>query len=236
MPTLPIHMLQQKSPWSIKEFVEPKAGEIHRIYSFKGKVCKRIVLDSPMAKQLAGYVLIEKDIRSAQGWLSHIDEIRGDDAAQDKNGSRSSPDRERYNLVKGLFVAALTFYGKAFAQADGRRVKLERRQVSEEFREVHDLAIAFRNNFAAHSGAKLIEKAEIAIALPTSNRKATPNLYTELEQPDYALLGEGEKSFANLFEHVHFIPQTKIRELKHKIFVEEVLPKGYDYWAKKKKI
>ncbi len=124
-----------RDDWSVKEVIEPKTGKVHRLYSYKGKPAKRIALDTPMAKQMAGYVLIEKDLRSAAIWLAEIDRIRGDDAKLDPKGSRRATDRERYNLVKGLFVAALTFYGKAFAQCEGRRVKLERRQIGAEFQE-----------------------------------------------------------------------------------------------------
>ena len=220
--------------WKVNEFIEAKSGKIHRQYSYKGKPCKRIVLDSPIAKQLAGYVLLEKDLRSAAIWLEEIERIRGSDVLLDQKGSRRSIDRDRYNLVKGLFVAALTFYGKAFAQCEGRRVKLERRQLSEAFHEAHDEAIEFRNNFAAHSGAKLIEKAEIALALPPkSKREIVPRIYREMSQPDYAMVEVGEKSFKELLEHVRAIPLRKIAELQDKILKEEVLPKGYAYWLKK---
>ena len=62
--------------------------------------------------------------------------------------------RELFNTVKGLFVAALTIYGKRFTSCEGRRVKLEKKNLSEDFHETHDEAMAFRHNFAAHSGAK----------------------------------------------------------------------------------
>lgn len=220
-----------RSEWSVREVVEPGSGKIHRIYSYKGKICKRIPLDSQLAKQLAGYVLIEKDLRSAGLWLAEIQKIRGHDALLDERGNRRAPDRERYNIVKALFVAALTFYGKAFAQAEGRRVKLERRQVGSEFQEAHDDAISFRNNFAAHSGAKLLERAQVSIALPPKGKKASPNLYREMDQPDWLMYREG-KTFAELFAHVHLIPVRKMAELERKILEDEVLPKGYAYWEK----
>ncbi|MBW7886687.1 MAG: hypothetical protein H3C34_29475 [Caldilineaceae bacterium] len=225
-------MIEAKSDWSVKEVVEPDSGKVHRIYSYKGKVCKRIPLDSQLAKQLAGYVLIEKDLRSASLWLSEIQKIRGDDALLDARGNRRSSDRERYNVVKALFVAALTFYGKAFAQAEGRRVKLERRQLNAEFHAAHDNAISFRNNFAAHSGAKSLERARVAIALPPKGKHTPPNLYREMDQSDWAMQQEG-KTFAELFSHVHLIPVRKMAELERKIMDEEVLPLGYAYWEKK---
>jgi len=220
-----------RDDWTVKEVIEPKTGKVHRLYWHRGKVCKRIVLDTPMARQLAGYVLIEKDLWSAGIWLAEILKIRGEDVLLEPKSSQRAVDRERYNIVKGLFVAALTFYGKAFAQCEGRRIKLERRQLSEEFRIAHDEAISFRNNFAAHSGAKLLERAEIALVLPPrAKRDIQPRVYREMTQPDYAASTEGKKSFTQLVEHARSVPLRKIAELKDKILLEDVLPKGYTYW------
>lgn len=222
----------EKSPWTHKEHVDRSSGVIYRVYYYKGRVCKRIVLESHLARQLSGYVLIEKDLRSAGLWFDEITRIRGDDVLLDKRGSRASPDRDRYNIIKALFVAGLTFYGKAFTQADGRRVKLERRNIDVEFQDAHDDAMSFRHNFAAHSGSKLIERASVALVLPPKGKNAHPNLYREMDQPDWTMHREG-KSFIELFAHVHLIPLRKMRELEQKILNDEVMPKGYDYWANK---
>lgn len=225
---------QGKSPWSLKEYIEPHTQVAHRIYYYKNKICKRIILDSQLARQLAGYGLIEKDLRSAALWVKEIERIRGDDQVTDHRGSRISPDRERYNIVKGLFVAALTFYGKSFAQAEGRRVKLERRQIDPKFHDSHDEAISFRNNFAAHSGAKAIEKLRVVLVLPPKTKKTElPNVYRELEQPDWMMPQGSESGLHELAEHARLIPLRKIDELNQKILAEEIAPKGYDYWASK---
>lgn len=221
-----------RKEWSVMEVIDPKTGKVRRHYKYKGKACKRITLDTHMSRQLAGYVLIEKDLRSASLWLNEIDKIRGKD--MNLEGSHHTKDRERYNIVKGLFVAALTFYGKAFAQCEGRRVKLERMQIAADFLNVHDHAISFRNNFAAHSGAELIERAEIALVLPPkSTRMIIPNIYREMTQPDFAAQPKGEKTFAELTEHARSIALCKIAQLNEKILKEEVLPKGYAYWNSK---
>jgi hypothetical protein len=187
-----------------------------------------------MAVQMAGYILIEKDLRSAGIWLAEIARIRGEDAVLDAGVHRHSPDRERYNLVKGLFVAALTFYGKAFAQCEGRRIKMEKRQLSEEFHETHDAAISFRNNFAAHSGAELLERAEVVLVLPPkSKKKLPPRLYREMTQPDYATETSGQKRFSELIEHARSVAHSKLAQLDSKILIEEVMPMGYAYWSAK---
>jgi hypothetical protein len=219
-----------REDWTVKQVIEPQTGKTHRLYWYRGKRCKRVVLDTPMARQLAGYVLIEKDLRSAASWLSEIEKLRAPEVTL--KGAQLSPDRTRYDLIKGLFVAALTFYGKAFSQCEGRRVKLERKQLEAEFCEAHDDAISFRHNFAAHSGGKLLEFAEVVVALPPKTKRSVlPNIYREMTQPDFGLYSSGSKTFRELVDHVHAIPLTKIAQLNTKILKEDVLAKGYDYWS-----
>lgn len=38
-------------------------------------------------------------------------------------------DPSKMNIVKGLFIAALTFYGKCFTTCEGRKTKLESKLV-----------------------------------------------------------------------------------------------------------
>lgn len=213
------------------ETVDAKTGRAYRIYSYKGRPCRRIVLDSPLAKQLAGYVLIEKDLRNATVWLDEIEELRGNDTLLDKRGNQRSPDRKRYNVIKGLTVAMLTSYGKAFAQADGRRIKLQKKQLSSEYHQAHEAAIKLRNNFTAHSGAESPEKARVVIALPHTE-KIAPKLYREMEQPDWFSEPNGI-TLKQLVSHAHQISVAKIEELEEKILREEVAPKGYIYWKNK---
>jgi hypothetical protein len=133
-----------------------------------------------------------------------------------------------------LFVAALTFYGKAFSQCEGRRIKLDRKQLDAAFHEAHDSAISFRNNFAAHSGAQFLERSEIALVLPPkAKREVVPRVFREMTQPDYAVEREGQVSFSALVGHARSLALRKISELPDRILSEEVLPKGYAYWSKK---
>lgn len=219
--------------WTVKEVVEPKSGKTHRLYWYKGKICKRIPLDSHLARQMAGYVLIEKDMRSVGVWLKEIDRILIDDPKHKIGQHKFAENREKYNIVKGLFVAALTFYGKSFSKCEGRPVKLERGQLDPTFHNLHDDCMAFRHNFAAHSGAKKIERAEIALVLPPKHKSnGPPKLYREMTQPDFSYSTEGEKTFAALAEHARSIAYTKMERLNDKIMQEDVLPKGYEYWKK----
>lgn len=237
MKPTPLVALQVKDAsdgWTAVDFVDKKTGKFHRIYKYKNKPCKSVYLKTRLVDQMAGYSLIEKDLRSAIVWIKKINEMIGEPKAKDGE-FKVSRDRETYNIVKGLFVAALTFYGKCFSKCDGRPVKLERKQLGERFWDLHDTAISYRHNFAAHSGAAKLEFVNIALVIPQKvkpGRDIPINLYTEINQPDLLWRGGEALGFVDLFEHVREFVKSKIKLLSDKVMNEEVLPKGPDYYFK----
>ena len=224
-----LNIKEIESDWAAVDFVDKETGKVHRIYRYKNKPCKSVYLNSRLAEHLAGYSLIEKDLRSALVWLRKIDELVGDIHTKQTGAFGIARDRDTYNLVKGLFVAALTFYGKGFSKCEGRPVKLERNQLGEEYRELHDMAISYRHNFAAHSGAKKLEFVKVALVVPLKLKRGKPipmNLYTELNQPDLAWHSkDNELWLIELFEHARAMVKDKVKKLSEKIMTEEVLPK-----------
>lgn len=220
--------------WSVREFLDKTNGKVYRQYTYKRKPCIRVVLNSKLSQQLAGWTLIEKDLRNVGVWLNEIASRHTEAPKRKGECFEQSRDRETYNLIKGLFVAALTFYGKCFSKCEGRPVKMERVQLKEQFRVLHDECISYRHNFAAHSGAAKIESVEIAVVFPEKYRPGVPpRIYQELFQPDLAWpSGDAEVSFQHLVEHARGIAKAKISRLSDKILREEVLPRGYDYWRK----
>ena len=221
--------------WSVNEFLDKTTGKVYRRYTYKRKPCIRVALNSKLSQQLAGWTLIEKDLRNVGVWLKEI-ESRHKEAPKRKGESYGQGrDRETYNLIKGLFVAALTFYGKCFSKCEGRPVKMERAQLEERYRVLHDECISYRHNFAAHSGAARLESVEIALVLPLKFRVGIlPRIYRELFQPDLTwTTGDEGVTFQQLVEHVRSIAKAKITRLSDKILNEEILPKGYDYWKRR---
>ncbi len=220
--------------FSVTEHIDTKSGLPRRIYTYKRKPCRRVLLESRLCSQLAGYSLIEKDLRSVLIWLGEIESLHKDAPSRKGEHFARSPDRATYNLIKGLFVAALTFYGKCFSKCEGRPVKLERPQLDEKFRLLHDECIAYRHNFAAHSGAKKLEYVEIALVSPVKHKDKVPfKVYRELIQPDLFWPSSEEITLASLVEHVRSIVTTKIEFLTEKIQREEVVPNAQTYWAGK---
>ena len=219
---------KKQGHWEIHEILDPNSVKRITKYFYKRKAAVRVQLKDRISQQLAGYALIEKDLRNVIYWLKEIRKLIGDDRGK---GAQISDDRERYMIVKGLFVSSLTFYGKCFTKCEGRKIKLDRRFVSEDLRECHDWAMHLRHNFAAHSGSDEFEDVKIALVLPPYNKSTTiePMIFREIMQHDSS---EGDTEFIALVESVHKDVETKINKLISTIYEKEVLPKGKDYWYK----
>jgi len=167
-------------------------------------------------------------------WLEELKKRDVESPALRGNFFRNGIDRENYNLIKGLFVAALTFYGKCFSKCDGRPVKPERTQLDSKFRELHDLCISYRHNFAAHSGAKKLEHVKIAVVYPAKYKSKVPfRIFKELHQPDVFWPAPEDVSMPELLEHGRSIANRKIEQLATKIQNEEVIAKAALLWGKK---
>ncbi|KWV78098.1 hypothetical protein PFLL34_04623 [Pseudomonas fluorescens] len=218
--------------WTYTEFLDKNSGKSYRTYKYKRKPCLRIPLKSKLCDQLAGYSLIHKDLKSVLVWAEIIQSLQDGTASSELY--KSSKDREKYNHIKGIFVAALTFYGKCFSKCDGRPVKLERKQVPEALRQAHDICISYRHNFAAHSGDAGLEAATVALALPVRSKRGTDSpksLFIELRQPDLVWHSkDGENDFVKLFEHMRDFVKAKIDFLTKKIYEDEVFVKADEFW------
>jgi hypothetical protein len=198
-----------------------------RKYFYKNKQAYRITLNSKLAQQLAGYALIEKDLRSALVWLQTIDQIQSD--IQTK-GSTISVDRDKFNLIKGLYVASLVFYGKCFTKCEGRNAQLNQKNVDKLFFELHKEIMRQRNNFAAHSGAEKIESVTVALVFPQQrNAHHIFDIFTELNQPD-VLNKFNDLKFIDLVQEMHKTVCKKKSELQQLIINSDLKEKNLNEW------
>src|SRR5262245_25379843 len=89
--------------WSVREVVGKGPTDTARFYFHKGRRAPRIPIDGVLAQQLAGYTLIEKDLRSVLIWLKEIERLVP--KAERRKGASISPDRSRFDILKGIYVA-----------------------------------------------------------------------------------------------------------------------------------
>ena len=212
--------------WEIHELLDPDSFTRTTKYFHKRRLAPRVELTDQVSQQFAAYALIEKDLRSVKVWLQEVENLAPGAVSK---GTHLGLDRDVYNKIKGFYVAALTFYGKCFTRCDGRRVKLDRNFVKQEFREAHDDVMHMRHNFAAHSGADNFEEVKIALVLPpkiTSDDQ--PTIYRELTQIDRK--DDADSRFIDLVESVQEGVLAKMGQIYERIMTKEVLPQGKSYW------
>lgn len=218
--------------WKIREILDPYTSERYNQYFYKNKRAPRIELRTKIAKQLAGYTLIEKDLRNVALWIKEIDKLFP--SSERPGGAFISPDRERFNVIKGLYVAALSFYGKCFTQCEGRKVKLDKKFIDDKYHEIHDNIMHMRHNYAAHSGSDTFEEVKIALVLyPNKNTKLLPRVVKELQQADMMYQSADEKlHFIDLVEHTRLRVLNKMEVIEKRILENDILPQGKDHWYK----
>ncbi|EOK5757383.1 hypothetical protein ACM6XL_004410 [Vibrio vulnificus] len=212
--------------WMIEEIYDPKKGRYNKYYYGK-KAAPVVRMVDKISQQYAAYTLIEKDLRSVLFWLKEIERMKPSNAERIK-------DPDKMNLVKGLFVAALTFYGKCFTACEGRKTKLEAKIIPEDFKETHELAMNLRHNFAAHSGAENFEDVRVSLVLhPDKNSDVKPKLFSEMMQTDF-LAGE-EFPFLGLVEELQKLVLDKRNQVGEVVLEKIVRPEGKKFWYKKAK-
>lgn len=115
-----------------------------------GKQCPYFFADTPLSKRLSGLSQIMHDLNHAKELMTLADRV------------------EDSNIAYSLWMSAIVTYGKCFASAEGRRVKLEREHVkrfNSEAIDYHDALIAQRNEYFAHAGENAYETANVGVIL-----------------------------------------------------------------------
>ena len=213
-----------KSGWTIQEIISPNYDGRNHYYYLDQRAPVVKVGEERLVKQYAGYTLIEKDLRSILIWLNEIEKINPDIDMRVKNP-------QQMDLIKGFFVAALTFYGKCFTESKGRGVKYDRNNIPEIHRDAHDVIMKMRHNFTAHSGIGF-ESVKVSLVLhPDINSDMEPELYTELRQPD-----QHKELIKEMIVIVKLLQEQALKKRKAvgvKFLEEEVRPKGKLYWYQK---
>ncbi|HDX8380286.1 TPA: hypothetical protein RQM98_002568 [Aeromonas salmonicida] len=213
--------------WTIIEIYIPGKG-LNNKYLYHGEPAPSVQMTDKISEQYGAYSLIEKDLRSVIFWLQEIENLKPNDLDRWEKP-------EKMNLVKGLFVAALTFYAKCFTSCEGRRVKLDKSIFDADDLKIHEHIMKLRHNFAAHSGAEGFEEVKVSLALhPNIESNMKPNLYSELSQPDYI---SGEKfAFKALAEKLRRMVFEKRASVGDRVLEKIVAPKGKQYWYEQAKI
>jgi len=211
-----------------KTVSDPDGGQPSDTYYYKRNKVRHKILTSGLARQMAGYFMIEIDLRKVRAWLEEIGQPEESERRPNQVDLTICPP-----IVSGLFLAALTIYGKCFTRAEGRRVKLERKifddhqSKSHQYLKSHQYFMDLRHKLAAHSGSTLLEDADVVFLMPPKNKpNVWPMVFNIGRQVQTALSSNMETdddnpSFAELVEYVESWVSNKVNLLKKKVWVEE---------------
>lgn len=193
-------VFDDRDGWVVEEQQLRDAGEANgdakRSYYYLEQLAVRQELDSKIAKRVAGFTLIKKDIRTMRSWVGALrDSLVEMGASEDETTTSLMPSDAallaKITLARAVFVAIVTTYGKLYVTADGRSTSLSAKEwVDDRHRISHDYLIHLRHSFAAHAG-RGAESCRVALAIDYAQSNRTrPRVFTELFQPTFVGLPE----------------------------------------------
>lgn len=177
--------------WEKSEIIHRSSGIVESQYYYKGVPAIHVPLEGGIATQIAGYSLIKYDLQMILSWLKMVVreyEIKGiNKSKQTIVNETPEESKELFEFIKGMMAASFSFYGKLFTQAEGRKIKLERRIFNgdKKLTDFHDELILLRNNFSAHSGKERVEYVDVFLELDgIKDRNTRPLLCSSVNQPN----------------------------------------------------
>ncbi|EMY0610022.1 hypothetical protein AAH820_003295 [Yersinia enterocolitica] len=221
--------VKQHDKYEIREVLEDN-GTNFNIYKYKGKVLPRILLTGILVEQYKAYVFLEKDLRSVIFWIERIKEFS--DGINFEGPVFRGGNRNEMNVIKGLYIAVLTTYGRCFTSSKGRSFTLQRGHVPEDCRDIHDNIMHARHNFAAHKGEFSFESCKIALVINKQKKKHELELFSELNQPDIYFESGDDKDWIilHMVNVLRDLMLDKILVIREKIIKECIYPKGANFW------
>lgn len=211
-------------------YIDSSSGEFRSIYTYNGEIVSRIKLKGKIVDRASALSLIGMDLKSARDWYRKALDILKENELMSKGKSFGGiEDLDLSSEVRALFVASVIFYGKAFAEAGGRKIKMEKNWLEKEFHERHDLLINYRNNFAAHSGDSNFESAETALLLFKKHGKYVYQPVTDRKQLSAVGVFDDDSDLIDLFDHVVSVVEGKYKQTMDRMG-EYVMSKSHSFW------
>lgn len=152
-------------------------------------------LKGPLIDKYSGYNLIRKDLQLLKQCLEEW-----------KAFNKSSSLIIKQSVTSFFIIT----YGKLFAQADGRKIKLESNNFSKIFTEnelkIHKELMTLRNNYIAHGGETIFERSPVLVSKMSHNNETILNIYSS---PTYMnnLKINNEEYFALILKISSFVEQ-----------------------------
>lgn len=151
-----------------KYYEIPSIGYV-KIKKLKSLLGKYFVLNNHLAKRYAGYRLISKDVELILEAITVLKTIS----------------RDQLIIKQSLTFFIAINYGKCFVSAQGRGVKLEKKDIDGSWtpqeNDLHDELINMRHQYIAHSGKSKFETNPVVLAMFPTESNYSLMIYDSLK-------------------------------------------------------
>ncbi len=171
----------------------------------KGRSCPYLFADTHLAKRLSGLTQIMHDLAHAKELIELIEST------------------ENQNVSYSLWMSAVITYGKCFATAKGRRIKLEKLHVEKfdpEALDFHSAIIDLRNEYFAHAGNNDYEHYQVCIILAPSTDPPAVLGATHTSFKKNVALEDELNAFKALCDGLYHVAENIADEV-HKLVISE---------------
>lgn len=213
------------SEWTL----DVESNKFKKIFIWDGKKCPSYEISWGKSEQLGRYSLIQKDIKQLIKMASIAEDLACDRVdIQTKNyGYFFDTDDEMALIIKALYISLVITYGKCFASAKGRRIKLDKDAVfnknNKHLEVLHEQLIEARNQYVAHGGNTNLESFSVSLIFqPNLSQKTTPMMSVDSYYVNSISKGSFKK-YKKLFEHLNNFVVDKMRILSEKIYDEHII-------------
>ncbi len=196
-------------------------------YQLNGFDLAHVELEGHLAKRYSGLAQIQRDLRKALQWARRATEINSQ-MTEDRHlvNAPENVDTDPYLYFaqedsaasderQAFFVAALTFYGKAFTDAPVRGTKMETDWLDTRFRDIHKKFMSMRHFLAAHAGDKESGIPMVILVPEPDTGGVFALLNVRRNQASYVV--EENANFETLIEHAQAVVTTKMVETEGRI-------------------
>ena len=171
----------------------------------QGKLCPYFFADTPLSKRLSGLTQIMHDLAQAKELMSLVTQVKDDE------------------IGYSLWMAAIVTYGKCFASAKGRRIKLENEHVQRfnwDALNYHNDLIALRNEYFAHAGNNDYESALVGIILSPEDEGREVLWANHVMVKKNSISPEEVNSFCTLCDGLFGVVESIAEEVHSKVLDE----------------
>ncbi|WP_343319345.1 hypothetical protein [Sphingobacterium multivorum] len=179
-----------------------------------------VLKNNPIANQFSGYRLIQKDLQNILETINYT---------VDHSNSTN------YIVNRSLSFFIAVTYAKCFTTAEGRKIKLEEKQIlkvfNDEQRDLHYQLMTFRNQYVAHGGNSQFEMNPIAISIFGESFAIHDNLIyvnnlkifnNSLKEMIIEIIKEIEKKLSKIYDRLGAFVLENFKDIQDNSFTPDL--------------